>query len=228
MQQLAELHNDVDGCLASLEGWEEESRLRRIRLEKELEEQYRFDSSMDRDEADGSFDENTDIGRYLGDIGTRSQHESSQPSSYELSNVSAPPCTRAHDRDETRRADADRIAKLRAEVEALRQQEAQQEAMGFGPWDDMQSDDPNDTLIGASALSAWCEEVDDVLGDTCFDANAGGLTRVRDGLNHMDSALDAAQTRVETDLEEMEKLLAECNSAIKTHKEALDKSPSNE
>jgi hypothetical protein len=238
-QQLAELHEEVDGCLASLELWEEESRLRREKLEKELEEQYGFscqlelgsdaegDTTQKGESSDPCIEEDQDLSRYLGG-GDRHRYtprdscETSpkQRDAEQHSSDHVAFCTESHlmDRDATKRADAERLQRLRAEVDLLRSREAS----GLGPWDDFRVDEAGIEEDGTSALTAWCDEVDNVIGEAPFSSNLGGLTRVQNGLDEMDSCLSAAYSNVDADLHAMEKLLAECNAAIQANTANVD------
>lgn len=238
-QQLAELHQDVDGCLASMQNWEEESRQRRAKLMKDMEAEYGFSCDLEGESGRAelqnldNFDANLeddmsrseeDMSQYLGGANRR-QHRHCEPKPVgPFMEAQAPvvsTSSKSIARDEKRQADSERIDKLRAEVEAMKQREV----MGLGPYDSMQPDDDLDTTVGVAAgLASWCDEVDAVLEDPSLDAGSGGLTRAKEGLNQIDSGLGEAQCRLNDDILEMEKLLADCNAQIKARKAAgLDK-----
>jgi len=250
-QQLAALHDEVDGCLASLERWQEERRARTEQLEKELEAQYGFSCQLDGEnnlldfqdyaaetdfsrQADNSdlsihndvdSNEPVDMSRYLGGAVRRPQHGRCDQLEMPPLRMQADPAVscvpNAKDKDAIRLADSERLEQLRAEVESMRHREAS----GLGPWDDMHLDDPEDaTVPGMSALTNWCDEVDSVLEDVPFNEHLGGLAGMQERLHEMDAALSAAHTDVDADLNEMEKLLAECNEAIASHRESLNRS----
>lgn len=212
-QQLFELNEEVDSCLASMQNWEEESRLRRAKLEEDLEKEYaqKYGLSCQLDsqthaEGGGIIGEDEDLSRYLGGAGRRQHGQRERLDMH--AQMATIPSAKAAERDETRQADAERLTKLRAEVEGMRQREA----LGLGPWDDMQPDDL-DTLVGTAGLSAWCEEVDAVLEDPAFS------TDLDDAHAHaQDNVNDAMHSRIEADISEMEKLLDECNAIFEAQK----------
>lgn len=226
-QALAELHKDVDGCLLSLEGWREESRLRREKLENELAAEFGFICHSENETKSGEecqhaedlsqdLHEDADMGRYVGGAGAR-QHRHREPlgpATGAQAGLPAAVGAKAEARDETRRADAERIEKLRAEVEAMRQQEA------AGPYGVGTPDDSDDSAmpVGIEGLSGWCEEVDAVLQDPAFTTDLGGFVRSRKNLHEMDTGLEAAQAHIDAEILEMEELLAECSAAIQARK----------
>lgn len=249
-QALAELHTEVDGCLAGLEDFKEESRLRRLKLEKELEAEFGFschleleaerlqmnslgmsgldegdlkaEESDDDDHGLEAKPEGEDMSRYLGGAARR-QHGQRQPlsplnDSQAYTSTAGSSSVKAGVRDEAVHADQERIDKLRAEVEALRQQDA----MASMSYDRMGSSDMGDTMPdGSLGLNDWCAEVDAVLEDPSFGTGVtdmGGYTRTQEGLSQMNVGIEAAQNRVEADILEMEKLMAECNAAIQERK----------
>lgn len=234
-QQLAELHEEVDGCLASMENWGEESRARRAKLMQELEAEFGFSCDVestsgfhppgrgeiengDSEDFNATQDDDEDMSRYLGGANRR-QHQHSEPHGPLMSAhlpATATSTAKAICRDQTRHADAERIQKLRDEVEAMRQQEA----FGLGPYNAMEPDDLDATGGVAAGMSAWCQEVDAVLEDPSLSADSGGLNHAIEGLNEMDTGLNAAQSRLGNDILEMERLLAECSAQIQAQKEA--------
>jgi len=256
---LAELHEEVDGCLAGMDDWREESRLRRLKLEKELEAEFGFSCHVETDarimgdsltegdesptqtselcqpDAEDAVDEH-DMSRYLGGAGRRQHREERAP----LAPLMDAQIPRTHDawtsgssakaevRDEARRADVDRIEKLRAEVEAMRQQQVALDAYdGMVPDDDLADTMTTMPGMGQTGMNDWCAEVDAVLGgdlDPSFSADLNGIgyLQAREGLNEIDSGLEAASSRVNADILEMEKMLEECNAAIQARKNTID------
>jgi len=230
-QALSELHTDMDSCLASLEDWKEESRLRRIKLERELEAEFGFsNASPDMDESQGEEPDSesedvtaVDMSRYLGGAGRR-QHGQRQPlsplkdSQANMAGISSGKA-KAKAKDDARLADQERIDKLRAEVEAMRQQDAyNMSSAEFASYDP--SDDLGGAMPDASKLNDWCDEVDAALEDPSFGTGFGTAMAgsAQEGLNDMQLGMQAAQSRVEADILEMEKLMAECNAAIQQRK----------
>jgi len=258
---LSELHAEVDGCLAGMDDWREESRLRRLKLEKELEAEFGFSCHVETDarllgdspteghgspthtselcgpDAEDAVEE--DMSRYLGGAGRRQHREERAP----LAPLMDAQIQRTHDawtsgtgakaeaRDEARKADVDRIEKLRAEVEAMRQQQVALDAYdGLLPDDDNDLADTMQTMpgLGVTGMNDWCAEVDAVLGGD-FDSSLGadlngiGYMQAREGLNEIDSGLEAASSRVNADILEMERMLEECNAAIQARKNTSDK-----
>lgn len=226
-QQLAELHDEVDGCLASLGNWEEESRLHREKLEKELEAQYGFSckdelqSGQKAADSDDS-EKDEDMSRYLGGANRR-QHRHQTPfeaRSPALDTQASVTVAGAKNggREAARGADAERLEKLRAEVEGMRQREA----AGLGPYDAMPSDDLDASLSGTMGFSGLCTEIDAMsLSDTNVEEHST-IDDARSGLDKMDNALIGARSRLDNDILEMEKLLAECSAMSKVNKESME------
>lgn len=233
-QQLTALHKDVDGCLASMAGWEEESRLRKAKLMQELEAEFGFSCDLEAEAARDANQEledcharreeeqeEEDISRYLGGVNRR-QHHPRQPvgplmdeQAHARSSSSTPMVAT----DEARQADAERIQRLRSEVEAMRDREM----MGLGPYNVMVEPDESDAIVGASAgLSAWCEEVDAVLDDPALGEGSGARMLAGAGLSEIGAGLEVAQSRLNDDILEMENLLAECGAQIQARKAAMD------
>jgi hypothetical protein len=229
---LSKLNTDMDSCLASLEDWKEESRLRRIKLERELEAEFGFSSAapeMDesqREEPDSESEDVTgvDMSRYLGGAGRR-QHGQRQPLSPlkdSQANMAGVSSSKSKAKDDARLADQERIDKLRAEVEAMRQQEAyNMSSAEFASYDP--SDEIGGAIPDASKLNDWCDEVDAALEDPSFGTGFGSAMAgaAQAGLDDMQLGMQAAQSRVEADILEMEKLMAECNAAIQERKGAI-------
>lgn len=230
-QQLAELHDEVDGCLASLGNWEEESRLRREKLEKELEAQYGFSCKDDMQSSPKAVDsddseKDEDMSRYLGGANRR-QHRHQAPLEVRSPalDTQAPvhgASVKSQGREAARSADAERLEKLRAEVESMRQREAS----GLGPYDAMPSDDLEVSLSGTMGFSGLCTEIDAMMvGNSLSNTSAEEQSTIddaRSGLDKMDNALSGARSRLDNDILEMEKLLAECSAMTKVNKESME------
>jgi len=250
-RQIAELCGEMDSCLASLSKWEEDSRCRVEALRKGLEAEYGFgfedkvrfpawelrdiDSEDAPDEplersAPGLLDQEELVGeaycRALA-LGTSSPEPRTEDLRREAST------------DPLRRADEERIAKLRAEVENLRQKEAEMQQEIFQQWLDAEALEGSGSAAAAAAampvganssnISFLCREADQILGETgggdsparaklaaedeeeCAEMEEieARLAAVQDGITHMEGNLDSARSMVDSELSELEKLLAD-------------------
>merc|ERR1711971_19916 len=124
------------------------------------------------------------------------------------------------------RVDEARLATLRAEVEELRRRSAEADAWHLA---DAQAAEADDDLVGAvSGLAAWCAEVDQALDfpqlpTETWDENRNEL-KVLDETEHalqdarhqagqLEGALGDAYSRMEAEIGDLEKLLADCDAA---------------
>jgi len=227
-QQLAELHDEVDGCLASLGNWEEESRLRREKLEKEMEAQYGFSCTDEMQSAQKEVDsddseKDEDMSRYLGGANRRQHRHQAVATPARAMDTQAPvhgASAKSQGREAARSADAERLEKLRAEVEDMRKREA----AGLGPYDAMPSDDLEVSMSGTMGFSGMCTEID-AMGNSFSNTSAeehSTIDDARSGLDKMDEKLSGARSRLDNDILEMEKLLAECSAMSQVNKESME------
>jgi len=233
-QQLHELHQDVDSCLAGLQSWEEESRLRRKKLEEDLAKEYGFSCDTEFDPMPSyegnawvaqtapseAIEEDEDMSRYLGGAGRREhgQRAVRAPLTEAPVNVaSVTKSAKAASRENARQADEDRMSQLRAEVEGMRQREA----MGLGPYGGMEpepdEEDAQASMLGTAGLglSSWCAEVDAALENPSFITETDIVAPVHVG---NDSNVKALESQLEAEIAEMERLLTECNGMMEAQK----------
>merc|ERR1719204_1956639 len=131
--------------------------------------------------------------------------------------------------DLLRHADEERIARLRAEVESLRCKEVEMQQEIMQQWLDCENMDPS--ASGPSELSALCREADRVLGEgSLFNSRTemllpqvpGGaseidgvddmearLAEAQKGLAQMEGAMHSSRSQIDSELAELEQLLAD-------------------
>merc|ERR1712216_659410 len=98
----------------------------------------------------------------------------------------------------------------------------QREAAGLGPYDAMPSDDLDASLSGTMSFSGLCTEIDAMsLSNTNIEDHST-IDDARSSLDKMDNALLGARSRLDNDILEMEKLLAECRAMSKVNKESME------
>lgn len=234
-RQIAELCGEMDCCLASLGRWEEESRLRVQALRQDLEQQYGFAY----EEGGGA----TCIKDWeLKDVDEPDELQQQEAYCRALSggkvddlplltrSRSASPVRSMHQvvEDPLRRADEERIAKLRAEVESLRHKEAEMQQEIMQQW--LECEALEGSAPPASELSTLCREADRLLGEEgrslcdtraeMLEPSALGATdqvegmearlaEAQSGLVHMEGHLNSARSQIDSDLAELERLFNE-------------------
>lgn len=244
-RQVAELCGDLDACLASMGAWEEEGRQRREVLKRELEAQYGFtyEEAVEAKTVYDSRQENADESPLGSEAAEEDDNEenrgqvapySTSPPPFLACGLLAAPSAIPYAApfaiaplggvDEARLlADEARLARLREEVEELRQQSLQAEtarisfeAQAFPPDAD---------------LSAWCLEVDKALVAAPLPPSLGaaspglglaeceGLEEIEEALasarahaGRMESDLSVAHARIESELSDLDRLLSECDA----------------
>lgn len=236
VSDLALLHGEVDACLMSLGNWEAESRQRREELKMELEAKYGFSYEEALESVSPSGEGH--LHRRL-DEGLASEDEGDEelsarravfaPRGRPMFGSAAPPVDGAADAmlsNSMQRADEGRLAMLRAEVEELRRRSAEADVSHFT---DAQAGEANDEMIGtANGLAAWCAELDQVLDSPGlptqpWDENTSELQvleeyeqtlqSARSQADRMEGALGDAYARMEAEIGDLEKLLADCDAA---------------
>mmetsp|Transcript_37617 Transcript_37617/g.95298 ORF Transcript_37617/g.95298 Transcript_37617/m.95298 type:complete len:325 (-) Transcript_37617:58-1032(-) len=253
-RDIAELCGEMDSCLASLGHWEEESRLRVLALRKDLEAQYGFAfdenaarfpaweaqdciaSDPEDDNLNGSYmrlleKEELVIEAHRRAIAAQASDLEKRPGSAgslmatSPLKASTPRISRAL-HDPQRQNDEDRIAKLRAEVDILRQREAEMQQEIMQQWLEIEGAEGSPERSDTSAL---CCEADYLLRDgspapamttlevmAAIDAEEqeefarmeARLASAQAGLGAMEAALDSARSEMDSELSELERLLS--------------------
>lgn len=256
-RQIAELCGEMDSCLESLAKWEEDSRNRVDALKREMESQYGFSY-----EEQVRFPAVSDLGGYEADGfgGLPDEHEDSvdegccravvqlpEPRVEFVRGVPCKPLSKLQlQEDVMRHEDEDRIAKLRAEIEGLKQKEAEMQQEIIQQWLDVEALDgwaPGVAEVQASDIrsvefSVLCAEADNVLANGCvgdrppsysgvvIEGLEARLREARGGLSYMEDRLDSARSRVDSEISELEKLLAERDSGADSPDEEASYRPS--
>lgn len=231
-RQIAELSREMDACLSSLEGWEGESERRREALKRELESAYGFSYQDTTSEVLGTLGhatvdlevEDMPVDEASGRMHAASARLASQnPDRFEPDRGFL-----LRESPEVVRAEEERIGRLRREVEEMRRQ-----ACGDTGSPAMETPDVLQASYAATAgLSAWCAEVDAALAGEDLPVSgfpvggsptmgARGLRTIEGQLADamkevagMEERLDQAQSQVNAELGDLDRLLAECNQVM--------------
>jgi DNA repair exonuclease SbcCD ATPase subunit len=230
--ELALLHGEVDACLMSLGNWEVESQQRREELKRELEAKYGFsyDEALESVSTSGEglsqrrHDELTHEDEGVPDSSDE-RFAVFAPRERPMFNMAAHLADSAPDAILTtamQRVDDGRLETLRAEVDELRRRSAEADALHAA---DSEAAGTNDDLVGtASGLAAWCEELDQVLDAPelrdetrrelqVLEETEKALQSARSQAGHLEGALGDAYARMEAEIGDLEKLLADCDAA---------------
>lgn len=238
-QELSDLSAEVDACLASLEDWREEQAQQKEALRKELEEHF-----GDVPDADATSEGEEDaVSEDVTEAPSAAPPREGAGGGAGLWAVKGcrvsepgPGGSSLCELEELRRADEARIARLREEVEELKQQGVEMEARSRLAEAEALEAGAEGTGAGtglSGGLRDWCAEVDAALGlppqqdlvDTSGldeDIIAGErrllaqefesqLVDVWAEGERLECALGAARGRVDLELGELERLLAECD-----------------
>lgn len=242
-QQVAELCDEVDACLQSLDGWEQESRQHQERLKRDLEKQYGFsydgqpvpsagqaaEAAEDSDDSSCPEVECLEPGLRRDGVGLPGaaipfpREDTSWAKhgrdSVPVSQALLGPAAREYEAQ--RLADERRIASLRAEVEALKCQQQRP-----APVAELEEDDAmtgtgapsyvlNSSAASPSGLSDWCAEVDAVLRAAPGNAHEGPGN---EGLGEVEKSLAQAFEQAEL----MQGALASASSCLEAELGDLD------
>mmetsp|Transcript_89320 Transcript_89320/g.255812 ORF Transcript_89320/g.255812 Transcript_89320/m.255812 type:complete len:326 (-) Transcript_89320:64-1041(-) len=254
-RDIAELCGEMDSCLASLGQWEEESRLRVLALRKDLEAQYGFAfdenaarfpaweaqdciaSDPEDENLNGSYrrlleKEELVIEAHRRAIAAQARDLEERPGSAGSLMATSPlkastPRISRILHDPQRQNDEDRISKLKAEVDILRQREAEMQQEIMQQW--LEIEGAEGSPERSSDLSALCCEADCLLRDgspapamttlevmAAIDAEEqeefarmeARLASAQAGLGAMEAALDSARSEMDSELSELERLLS--------------------
>lgn len=202
-RQIKDLAGEMDDCLASLEQWKAQRRRENEAMDKELEALHRetllLEASTAEDE-DRLFSQEEDEEQYpcepIEDVKPVKHQTLPVDSSRHFSPLDL----------EMARADEERIANLRAEVERLRLQAAASECEVRGTFDEEME------LPDTSTLSQWCSEVDNALnGESTVAELEDEMFKAYGRVGDLEGGLEAARARVDAELRELEEMLAECD-----------------
>lgn len=232
---LRQLHGEVDACLQSLGSWEAESRRRREELKRELEAKYGFSydealASLGGDEGLLSHNEGVASDDDFQLISAFSPQDR-VPATFSVATLPEVGAARADSSMSNSMQDIEerRLAMLRAEVEDLKRRSAEADALYLADAQAAEVDD--DDLSGAAhGLAAWCAELDDVLDferlpdalqQVPSEANElqiieeteQALERARNRAGRLEDSLGDAYARMEAEIGDLEKLLADCDLA---------------
>eukprot|EP00931_Biecheleriopsis_adriatica_P105561 TRINITY_DN8012_c0_g1_i1.p1 TRINITY_DN8012_c0_g1~~TRINITY_DN8012_c0_g1_i1.p1 ORF type:complete len:266 (+),score=107.09 TRINITY_DN8012_c0_g1_i1:43-840(+) len=213
-QEIRALHEEMDDCLASLAQWRQEREREREVMEREFEAKC---AAQLRELQAERFEEDDQATRLEEeDEAHSSGAEDAEPMELAEAKRPAPaacpamPSTIAP--PQATEADS-RLASLRAEVEALRRKEAEVErrfmADAANSEEVLEASPP-----GGLGLTQWCAEVDAALGQ---DAGSSGaleeqMLKARERVGATEGALELAGNRLEGELSELERMLADCSA----------------
>eukprot|EP00930_Biecheleria_cincta_P053337 TRINITY_DN3876_c0_g1_i1.p1 TRINITY_DN3876_c0_g1~~TRINITY_DN3876_c0_g1_i1.p1 ORF type:complete len:294 (+),score=81.23 TRINITY_DN3876_c0_g1_i1:68-883(+) len=215
-KEIRALHDEMDDCLASLDQWraerkqESEAMLRDMEAlcnaqSNELEvaeEETKNDDALSSGAEDAEPVEKPVAVRKCVAAGA----ERPAQMSFAVQSLEVPEQEQA------------RLAALRAEVEALRSREAEMERRLHGDAG-IAAEALDSSLPDGLGLSEWCSEVDavlalDPLSTDGFGALENELKTVAEHVGATKGSLESAGCRIEAELGELERMLAECDAQM--------------
>lgn len=215
-KEIRALHDEMDDCLASLDQWRAERKQESEAMLRDMEalcnaqsdELEVAEEETKNDDALSSGAEDAEPVEKAVTVSRCIAASAERPAQMGLGVQSL----------EVPEQEQARMAALRAEVEALRCREAE-----------MESRLHSDAGIAAEALDAslpyglglsdWCSEVDAVLAldpskTDGFGALENELMEVAEHVGATEGALESAGCRIEAELGELERMLAECDAQV--------------